>query len=401
MQADLTLAPPAPARTALEKRPRVLLVSHAAEMGGAEQGLLDLARHIGPSHCDVLLFADGPLRPALERRGIAVRVLSAGRVLLGVRRGGAMARALVAVPAALELGTRLARIAGAYDLIYANSQKAAAVALLASAITRHKVIWHLHDILSADHFGWLQRHAMAFLSKHFARAVIVVSAAARDAFVASGGTQAGLHIIHNGIDPAPFKGLPDMPREDLRQALCLPAGPLVGLFGRITPWKGQRVLIEALQYLPGTHALIVGSPMFGEDAEDAYLKKRAADLGVDNRVHFLGYRADTPRLMRAVDLVVHCSTAPEPFGRVIVEALFAGTPILAADGGASREILGTETTWLVPPGNAPALAAAIARTLATDAATMAFQVAAMRSRVEEEFTLSRMMAGIDRLIAEA
>jgi glycosyltransferase involved in cell wall biosynthesis len=124
-------------------------------------------------------------------------------------------------------------------------------------------------------------------------------------------------------------------------------------------------------------------------------------LGVGNRVHFLGYRADTPRLMRAVDLVVHCSTAPEPFGRVIVEALFAGTPVLAADGGASREILGTETTWLVPPGNVPVLAAAIARTLATDAGTMAFQVAAMRSRVEEEFTLSRMMAGIDRLIAEA
>ena len=89
--------------------------------------------------------------------------------------------------------------------------------------------------------------------------------------------------------------------------------------------------------------------MFGQDAELAFLQALAARLNVADRVSFLGYRADVPELMRAVDLVVHCSTAPEPFGRVIVEALFAGTPILAAEGGASVEILGNERGWRVKP----------------------------------------------------
>jgi glycosyltransferase involved in cell wall biosynthesis len=378
---------------------RVLIVSHAAELGGAEQGLIDLACHLGPGRCEVLLLADGGLRHMLEQRDVRVRVVAARARVLGVRRAGSALRALAAVPDTLLLAVRMAAAARGYRVIYANSQKAALIAMLAGLIARRPVIWHLHDILSADHFGVLQRRVMALLSRPLTHAVIVVSVAARDAFVASGGSARRVRLIHNGIDPRPYAGLSDISREKMRAALGLAPGPLVGLFGRITQWKGQRVLIEALALLPHVRALIVGSPFFGEQAEEIYLRELAERLGVSGRVSFLGHRADGPRLMRAVDLVVHCSTAPEPFGRVIVEGLIAGSPVLAAEGGACREILG-DADWVAPPGDPQALAAAIGRILGESDGRREAKLAGLRGRMMVQFSLEQMMRRVEGVIAE-
>jgi glycosyltransferase involved in cell wall biosynthesis len=375
-----------------------LIVSHATGVGGAELGLLDLVKYLGP-RCDVVLMSDGALRRVLQGHGIGVRVLQAGRTFHGVRRGGGAVRALMAIPQSLALAFRLAAIARRHRCIYANSQKAAFVAMLAGVLARRPVIWHLHDILSAEHFAWPQRCTLALLSNHLARTVIVVSDAARRAYIASFGRPGRVRVVYNGIDPAPYQGLSDQPRAALRSALGLPQGRLVGLFGRITEWKGQRVLIEALAALPDVQALIVGSAMFGEDAEERFLKSLADRLGVSGRVHFLGQRADVPALMRAVDVVAHCSTSPEPFGRVIVEALLAGTPVLAADGGASREILG-DCDWLVKPNDPAALADAIGRVLSPAAGTGS-QLARLRARMGERFLLNRMLAELGRVIEEA
>jgi glycosyltransferase involved in cell wall biosynthesis len=393
----LAIAAPLQPRT---KQARILLVSHVAELGGAEMGLLDIAAHFGPSRCDVLLFADGPLRPLLEARGITVKLLDAGQTILGVRRQGGVRGVLHALPATLSVASRVARIAKPYDLIYANSQKAALTTMLARAFGGRRVVWHLHDIMSAAHFGWLQRRLVSTLSNHLACKVIVVSAAARAALIKAGGTASRIAVIHNGIDPAPYRNLPEMARASLREKHDLPAGRLVGLFGRITPWKGQRVLIQALPLLPDTHALIVGTPMFGEDAELAHLHTLAAELGVADRVYFLGYRSDAPELMRAADLVVHCSTSPEPFGRVIVEALLAGTPVLAAEGGASREILGDTPSWLVRPDDPAALASAIRTFFATDEQTRSTRTQDMRAHIGQRFSVSRMVAAIDDLVIQ-
>ena len=102
-----------------------------------------------------------------------------------------------------------------------------------------------------------------------------------------------------------------------------------------------------------------------------------------------------PLLMRAADLVVHCSTAPEPFGRVIVEAILAGTPVIAADSGASREILGDAENWLARPNDPHTLAAKISAML-----TGAWDIAPLRARIYREFTLPRMAARIEAILAE-
>jgi glycosyltransferase involved in cell wall biosynthesis len=382
-----------------EETADTLIVSHAAGVGGAEQGLIDLVRYLGP-RCDVVLLADGEFHRVLLKLGIAVRLLQGGGNFHGVRRGGGALRVLMALPQAIVLACRLAATARRHRHIYANSQKAAFVAMLSGALARRPVIWHLHDILSAEHFAWLQRCMLAVMSNHLAHTVIVVSEAARAAFIASGGRPGRVRVVYNGIDPGPYLGVFEQKRAGLRTALGLPQGRLVGLFGRITEWKGQRVLIEALAALPDVHALIVGSAMFGEHAEEDYLKALAQRRGVADRVHFLGHRPEVAALMRAVDVVVHCSTSPEPFGRVIVEGLLAGTPVLAADGGASREILG-ESDWVVKPGDPAALAAAIGRVLAASDDGPDRELARLRARVMERFLLDRMMADLDRVIEDA
>ena len=139
----------------------------------------------------------------------------------------------------------------------------------------------------------------------------------------------------------------------LRAQLGLPTGRLIGIFGRLTRWKGQHIALEALRSLPGVHLVIVGEALFTED-DRAYreeLQRTAEEPGLQGRVHFLGFRSDVTALLQAMDVVVHCSVAAEPFGRVIVESMLAGTPVVATRGGGVDEIITDgQDGFLVPPG---------------------------------------------------
>jgi glycosyltransferase involved in cell wall biosynthesis len=184
----------------------------------------------------------------------------------------------------------------------------------------------------------------------------------------------------------------------LRAFLGIGETPLVGAFGRLAPWKGQHVLIEALRELPGVHALIVGQDLYGEREYEAALRQTVTEGGLADRVHFLGFRTDIPLLMRAVDVVVHTSTAPEPFGRVIVEGMMSGRPIVATAGGGPEEILQNGTSGIiVPPNDSGALATAIRRLLEPGAWRNRI-VAAAQGRAHRLFSLSSMLEQIDDLI---
>jgi glycosyltransferase involved in cell wall biosynthesis len=171
------------------------------------------------------------------------------------------------------------------------------------------------------------------------------------------------------------------------------------LFGRLAAWKGQHVLIEALRQLPEIHAMFVGDALFGEHPYRHELETRASAAGLADRLHWLGFRDDIPRLMSAADLVIHSSVSPEPFGRVIVEAMMARRLVIASAHGASRELLGEDYPFLVPPGDPDALATAIRTALATDPAEAARLVAANHARACNLFSTERMFADIDAAIA--
>jgi glycosyltransferase involved in cell wall biosynthesis len=153
--------------------------------------------------------------------------------------------------------------------------------------------------------------------------------------------------------------------------------------------------------IPGLHAVIVGGALFGEEAYEADLKRLCAELGIAHRVHFLGFQSDIPRLMRMMDLIVHASTAPEPFGRVLVEAMLAQTPLIASRAGGALEIVQDRVSGrLVAPDDAADLREAIAETLAWPTATSAM-VANAYGVATTRFSTEVMIDGIRREIALA
>jgi glycosyltransferase involved in cell wall biosynthesis len=176
----------------------------------------------------------------------------------------------------------------------------------------------------------------------------------------------------------------------------------MAVFGRLHAWKGQQVAIDALAQLPADSALwIVGAPLFGEHAFAAELEAQAARLGVASRVRFLGFRDDIPALMRAADLVVHTSTWPEPFGRVVVEGMLAGRPVVATAGGGVGEIVTDGVTGMVvPPSDAAALARAVAA-LRADPARAAAMAAAGAAHARAAFGVTAMVRGVRAVLDEA
>ena len=176
------------------------------------------------------------------------------------------------------------------------------------------------------------------------------------------------------------------------------ARTVVGLFGRLSHWKGQDVLADAVARLPDVEAVIVGDALFGETAFRDRLAARIAAPDLAGRVHLLGHRTDVPALLQAVDIVVHCSTAPEPFGRVIVEAMLAGRPVIASADGASGEILGPDYGFLVPPNDPAALADAIRRLRDLGPAERDRLLEANAARARSRYTVERMTRGVDRVL---
>jgi len=371
---------------------RILFVDHTGQMGGAELILLDVAA--GRADASVFLFETGPLSKALAERRLKVVTSKWGGGLARFRRDSSVFAALPLLGRLIAIILEIARAARRHDLVYANSQKAFVLAAIACLLVRRPLVWHLHDIISAAHFGRLQRRLQVGLANVCAAKVIVPSQAAAIAFIDAGGRAELIEIVPNGLalQPEPRR------RSELRAMLGLPTGALVGVFSRLASWKGQHVLLQALAALPDVGCIIVGDALFGEQDYAARLRAMVAELGLTDRVRFLGHRSDVPRLMQAVDVMVHPSIDPEPFGRTLVEAMLVGVPVVATDAGAAPDILERGRAGsLVPPGDAPALACAIGAVLAR-AEQLQPQLDYAAGRARSEYSLARMRDGIGLLI---
>jgi len=162
----------------------------------------------------------------------------------------------------------------------------------------------------------------------------------------------------------------------------------VGMVGRIAPWKGQHVFVEAFaRAFPAgpERAVVVGAPLFGA-GEERYLedvRDLGERLGLDGRLELTGFRDDVGAELAGLDVLVHASTLPEPFGQVVAEGMAAGLPVVAAAAGGPAELVESGVNGLLyPPGDVEALAGAL-RTLAADPALRARLGAAARERTRE------------------
>ena len=159
-------------------------------------------------------------------------------------------------------------------------------------------------------------------------------------------------VIPDTVEPSPYPHTPD------------PSATTFGIVGRIAPWKGQDLFVRAFAAAfpnAGTErAVIVGTPLFGEEECERELIELIARLGLTERVALRGFREDVWSELAQIDVLVHASTIPEPFGQVVLEGMAAGLPVIAPDEGGPAELIADgETGRLFAARSVDALAAAM------------------------------------------
>jgi glycosyltransferase involved in cell wall biosynthesis len=221
------------------------------------------------------------------------------------------------------------------------------------------LVWHVRDILEpGGALTWLIRAGRLSRPK-----VIAISDAVRDQF---DGCNLDIEVIYNGIPldrfaPGPADG-------SLRDELDIASGArVITVVGRLTPWKGHRVLLEAMKLIlpeyPEAVLIVVGEVAFWEPDYLGELQGYARELGVAQAVRWLGFRDDVPRILSLTD-VFALPSENEPFGRAIIEAMAAGKPVVATRSGGVPEIVDEgETGLLVEPRSGTQLARAICQLL--------------------------------------
>ena len=333
---------------------QTLFLDQSGKLGGAQLCLLDIAK-LYHDRSLVCLLADGSFRELLEQHQIPVQVLTTESIQ--VRKESSFLQGLSSLRQLLPLMGRVARLSRDYDLVYANTQKALVIGAIASFLSRRPLVYHLHDIVSPEHFSATNRRLIITLANRFASLVIANSEASQKAFSDAGGRIELTEVVYNGFMPEAYS-CHQAEALQLRQTLQLDRQFIVGHFSRLSPWKGQHILIEALKYCSeDVAALFVGDALFGEQVYVQQLHDQVAELGLENRVRFIGFRSDIPQLMTICDLVAHTSTAPEPFGRVIVEAMLCDRPVVASqEGGAVEIVHHGKTGWLCLPNDPQRLA---------------------------------------------
>ena len=333
---------------------KILFLDQSGKLGGAELSLLDVVKPYR-DRCLVGIFADGSFHQALQQQRIPVQVLTTQA--LQVQRGSNLLQVVGSFRHLLPLIAKVVHLSRSYDLLYANTQKALVIGAIASAITQRPLVYHLRDILSSEHFSQTNLRLAIGFANQCASLVIANSQATQQAFIEAGGRAEIIKVVYNGFKPESYQSSIAAVSK-LRQQLNLAGQFVVGHFSRLSPWKGQHVLIEALTHCPeNVTALLVGDALFGEQDYVEQLHQQVEQLGLGDRVRFLGFRSDISPLMTLCELVAHTSTAPEPFGRVIVEAMLCGTPIVAAAAGGVVELIEHgKTGWLMPPSDALKLA---------------------------------------------
>lgn len=351
---------------------RVVAVGASGQLGGTERVLLDLASHARDLIVDlrVVLPVGGPLVAALADRGVPAEEV---RAPAGLLRGSQQPGYLGTIPRAL-FGTwqwsrrlRVHPFVSSADVVYTVAFKAH----LAAALARLRpLVWHLHEFPPTTTGGFWRAAA-----RRVPHALIANSGSVAEAWGSPASIPAHhLTTVYNGVDVQRF--VPRPRSHWIHDRLGLPRDRrLIGMPAVLARWKGHPIVAAAFREIadefPDVDLVFVGGSIYDTAAEREYgaeLQRLmelepGAGSGEPNhptppRVHLLPFQEDIERVYPEFGVTVHYSVRPEPFGRVIVESMACGVPVIAADEAGPREILGTEGEggWLVTPRDPNALA---------------------------------------------
>lgn len=343
----------------MENLKRVLFVTHVGNPGGAEFVMFQLCKSCGG---DILHFQNGSISEIARREGIESDVLPLPDGIVGIKKESNLKTALSLIPQILKFSFSFANRMSKYDLIICMSQKSLVFAAIGKIISGKKIIWFMNDLISPESFNSKLIKISAFLSRHFAEKIVVNSKASYDSWIAAGGCKKITSIIYPGVDIEKIDAQSNDREsiESYKKQFSPEGKPLIGIIGRLSEWKGQKVFLKALAQIPEANGVIVGGSLFGEEKYEQELKELAKQLNLTDRVTFTGHSNDVAKIMNACDIIAHCSITPEPFGLSVVEAMLCSKPVIATDAGGVKEIIENNISGQLVPMNDPdALADAI------------------------------------------
>jgi glycosyltransferase involved in cell wall biosynthesis len=366
----------------------VVIVDHVARLSGGEIALTrllpTLARFVD---VHVILGEQGPLVERLRDLNIDTEVIPLAPRLRDVRRETVRPtrldpRAVVHVPLAVFQLSRRLRALDA-DLVHTNSLKAAFYGGIAARLARVPAVWHVRDRIATD---YLPRAAVVLVraaSRLLPAAVVANSRATLETLPALRSAS----VLYNPVVPDAVDFPPTVERAET-------TGTTIGMVGRLAPWKGQDVFLDAFaRAFRGTEvrARVIGSALFGEQAYADSLRRQAERLGIAGQVEFRGFREDVWAELSELEVLVHCSVRPEPFGQVVLEGMAGGVPVIAAAAGGPIELITDGVSGLLTtPGDSAELAAAMRRLV--DDPDLRERVADAGRRRSREFTPERTAA---------
>ncbi len=383
--------------------PTILQIIPRLDTGGAERTTVEIT--------DAIVRAGGTALVATGGGRMSSEVIAAGGEIVTMPAGSKNPLQILAN------ARHLARLCAARDvaLIHARSRAPAWSALLAAnrvgipLVTTYHGAYNERGVLKRTYNGVMARGAVVIANSDYTAGLI------RTRY---GTPPERISIIPRGIDPAVYDAATIAPERlaALRRAWAVPTGaPIILHAARLTGWKGQRAVIAAVAHLARDRRLADAVAIFAGDDQGRsdYRRTLETDIaaaGLAGSVRLVGHCADMPAAFALAHVALVASTEPEAFGRTAAEAQAIGCPVIATDIGAPRETVlaapavppEAATGWLVPPGDATRLAAALAEALALTGDARAAIGRRARANVVARFTLSAMQTGTltvyDRLL---
>jgi glycosyltransferase involved in cell wall biosynthesis len=388
---------------------RIAFVSVSDGLGGSEIALVEMIAALRRARPDwplsVILPGRGPLLERLSTAGASCHVvpipdslarageshvIDSGTPGRWASFGLSLLRVGAAMPAyERRLRQEIERISP--RIVHSNGLKAHVIA--ARSARRIPLVWHMHEYVGRRPL------TRALLRRHTGRtsAIIANSASVAADVEAALKPSRAVRVIHNAVNLAVFS--PDGSWADLDTLSGLPpaATPMirVGLVGTFARWKGHATFLRALARLPRglpIRGYVIGAPIYetvGSQYSVVELKRLAAELGLAERVGFTGFLSAASAL-RSLDVVVHASTKPEPFGLVVAEAMACGRAVVVSAAGGATELFEPERDALAhAPGDETGLARCITR-LASDSALRRKLGQHARQSAERRFDPTRL-----------
>ena len=341
---------------------RIVFLTHSGADSGAEQSIVSyLARWPHATRRPMLLLAQsGAIEDRARASDVECMTVQLDPVVAATKRSERGIRRLAATLVGLvKHASKVQHVVNdrSTDVVVAISLKALIFGWLAGRRTGTTVVWSLHDRVHSGYFPWFVVPVLRYLVPRMVDGVMVNSRSTL-ATIRPGRTPVIVATPSIELDSRTFHA----PGDEVQRVVML---------GRLSPWKGQDVFMRAFAAAfegSKAEAFIVGGALFGEDDYEKELRREAEELGIDDRVHFVGHVSDPWEWLVDADVLAHCSRIPEPFGRVVVQGMWARCAVVATrPGGPAEVIKDGEDGLLVPCDDEQAMTEAFRR-LRTDRA---------------------------------